>query len=144
MTARERAIEASNDTDVKRIARQLVHSADVVSGVVGERLDGSLDDLGRLQRVLDSRSVDPSATYTLHSLGLSFGIVFIENNPGFDWWMVHDEYGRDPVIRWERTSLLVCPMTMISKRVEDGVDVDIAELYELLGEELERAQQECS
>jgi hypothetical protein len=37
--------------------------------------------------------VEREATYTLQALGLAFGRVFLTENPGYDWWMVEDEYG---------------------------------------------------
>jgi hypothetical protein len=41
---------------------------------------------------------------------------------------VTDEYGTDPTLRYESTSLQVNAMTMISKRIEDGEAVDVASL----------------
>jgi hypothetical protein len=35
----------------------------------------------------------------LQALGIAFGKVFVENNEFYDWWMVEDEFGRDPAIR---------------------------------------------
>jgi hypothetical protein len=50
--------------------------------------------------------------------------------------MVEDEYGRDPAIRYKETSLLVFPMTMISKRVEDGEELNVLELFDGLAKQL--------
>jgi hypothetical protein len=50
--------------------------------------------------------------------------------------MVEDEYGRDPAIRYKETSLLVFPMTMISKRVEDGEELNVIELFDGLAKQL--------
>ena len=55
-----------------------------------------------------------------------------------DWCAVEDEYGRDPALRYRETDLLVFPLTMISKRVEDGESVDVRELLRLLVEKLEQ------
>ncbi len=68
-------------------------------------------------------------TYDLQSLGLIFGQVFLQRHQGFDWWMVEDEYGRDPALRYKETSLLLFPLTMISKRLEDGEEFDLEELF---------------
>jgi hypothetical protein len=80
--------------------------------------------------LLDSGVIDREATYTLQALGIAFGKVFVNDNPGYDWWMVEDEYGRDPAIRYERSSLLAYPRTMLSKRIEDGEKVDVLDLYD--------------
>ncbi|MFC4312374.1 DUF3806 domain-containing protein [Steroidobacter flavus] len=47
------------------------------------------------------------------------------------------EYGRDPAIRYKRTSLLAFPRTMLSKRVEDGELPDVVELFDGLTRRLE-------
>jgi len=126
----DQQIEAPSDADIDSIARAWVHAKAVSRDVLGISLDGSSDDLSRLQRILDSGVIERQATYTLQSLGIAFGYVFVNENRGFDWWMVQDEYGRDPAIRYERSSLLAYPRSMLSKRVEDGETVDVADLYE--------------
>jgi len=123
-------IEPPSETDIDAIARSWLHANSVCRDVIGIELDGSSADLPRLQRLISSGSIDRSATYTLQSLGIAFGKVFVNENPGYDWWMVQDEYGRDPAIRFAHSSLLAYPRTMISKRVEDGKEVDIADLYD--------------
>ena len=122
-------IEAPDATDIDNIARLFLHADGLVEGITGTRLTGDELDLSRIQQVLDSGTVEPEATYSLQALGIAFGKVFIENTPDYDWWMVEDEYGRDPAIRFKATSLLAFPQTMISKRIEDGEAIDVAELY---------------
>jgi hypothetical protein len=56
--------------------------------------------------------------------------------------MVEDQYGRDPAIRYKESSLLVFPMTMISKRVEDGEAFDVSELFDGLAKQLAELIQE--
>jgi hypothetical protein len=129
-------IEAPSDEDITSIAEAWIHADHLCRDILKERLDGTDADLSRLQRILDSGLVDRSATYTLQSLGIAFGKAFVNENPGYDWWMVQDEYGRDPAIRYRRSNLLAYPRTMISKRVEDGEHVDVHELYEGLRQRL--------
>jgi hypothetical protein len=50
--------------------------------------------------------------------------------PDLSWVTVQDEYGTDPALRYKTTSILVFPLTMISKRVEDGRAVEVEYLYE--------------
>ena len=58
--------------------------------------------------------------------------------------LVDDETGRDPALRWLQTSTLVFPMTAISKRVEQGVDVDVSELLTGFQDAIRRAVQDAS
>lgn len=52
------------------------------------------------------------------------------NIEGMDWWIVEDEYGRDPCLRYLETALHLNPLTMISKRIERGESVDIQRIFE--------------
>jgi hypothetical protein len=51
-----------------------------------------------------------------------------------------DEYGRDPALRLQGTPFIVFPLTMISKRVERGEDVDVRELFDGAVEDLSSRQ----
>jgi len=131
-------IEVPTPEDVNRIAHQLVHAEEVVAQVADASLSGGRSDLALLQQTLDSKLVEREATYSLQALGIAFGRVFVENNEHYGWWMVEDEFGRDPAIRYKETTLLVFPQTMISKRVEAGKAVDVHTMYEELCKQLER------
>jgi len=136
------SIEAPSESDIERIARQLLHASELVEQVTGKSLTGDLSDLTALQETIDAKVVEPEATYSLQALGVAFGKVFVENNDFYDWWMVEDEYGRDPAIRYKETTLLAFPQTMISKRVEDGQTVYVADMYDGLCEQLEQIRLE--
>jgi hypothetical protein len=130
----DQKIEKPAADDLQAIAAQLLHASELVAEATGEPLSSDESDLPRLQQVVDSRLVEPEATYSLQALGLAFGKVFMRIRPDFDWWMVEDELGRDPAIRYKETSLLMFPKTMLSKRIEDGEQIDVAEIYEGLVE----------
>ncbi len=133
----EQKIDPPTTLDIDTIAHQLVHAGDLVSQATGKTLSGGEADLIAIQEVIDSKIIEPEATYSLQALGIAFGKVFIENQENYDWWMVEDEYGRDPAIRYKETTLLLFPQTMISKRVEDGKPVNIRAIYEGLQEHVQ-------
>ena len=135
-------IEPPTEKDIENIAMGVVHAGQVIEQALDEDLDGTHQDLELIQRVLDQGLVEPEATYTLQAFGLAFGRVFLNEFPDYDWWMVEDEHGRDPAIRYKETSLLVFPMTMISKRIEDGEPFDVAELFDGLAKQLAELIQE--
>jgi Domain of unknown function (DUF3806) len=128
----KQTIVAPTEDDVTSIAQSLIHADNVCKETLGTGLDGTRADLDRIQQIVDSGFVAREATYTLQALGMAFGKVFVNENPGYDWWMVQDEYGRDPAIRYQRTTLLAFPRSMLSKRVEDGESIDVSELYDQL------------
>lgn len=133
-------IEAPTADDNDRIARQFIHADALVRAVTGAELTSRLTDLSLLQRVIDAKVVEPEATYSLQSLGIALGMVFLTSVEHYDWWMVEDEYGRESALRYKDTALLAFAQTMISKRVEDGEAVDVQALFDGLRGRLEELQ----
>ena len=138
----DQRIEPLDAQDADLLERQLQHADALVREVTGSGLTGRLTDLSLIQRVLDARLVEPEATYSLQSLGIAFGRSFVDNTRHHAWWMVEDEYGRDPCVRYKDTTLLVFPQTMISKRVEDGEAVDVQALFDGLRDQVEQVRAE--
>jgi hypothetical protein len=138
----EQKIEGPTDEDIDYIARMLIYAAEITEEIAGIALAENLDDLDTLQRVIDSKLIDRESTQALQALGLAFGKVFVNETPGYDWWMVEDEFGRDPAIRYKETTLMAFPQTMISKRVEDDEKINLKEMYFGLQHQLERIRVE--
>jgi hypothetical protein len=84
--------------------------------------------LGTIRAILQGGVFKPRQTYELQSLGIVLGDAFVQEL-GMEWVMVEDEYGRDPAVRMPGTSVILYPLTMISKRVESGEQVDVFELF---------------
>ncbi len=89
--------------------------------------------LALLNTILKSNWIDKEETLKLQSLGITLGDAFVQDM-NFNWVQVEDKYGIDPAIQLPGTSILLFPLTMISKRVESGEDVDIYDLFEGLKE----------
>jgi Domain of unknown function (DUF3806) len=88
-----------------------------------------------LDAVLNSKWVEPQETDKLQSLGVAFGDA-IAQKLLMEWIVVEDEYGRSAALVWPGTSLICSPITMISKRIEDGEDVDVYALFDGICERL--------
>lgn len=84
--------------------------------------------LGLLRAVLNSKVVGASQTYELQCMGIIFGDVLVQQC-GWLWRMANDEYGRDPCLKVPGSSIVLFPLTMISKRVERGEEVDVFDLF---------------
>jgi hypothetical protein len=130
---------APTDLDLAQLAERLsiVESLTATHAQVA-KLEGARSDLDAIQTLLDARVLSPNDTYRLQSLGVAFGNVLIAAFDGLAWAIVEDEYGRDPTIRYGDTSVAINVLTMISKRVEDGEDVDVVGLFDSLIEQLPR------
>ena len=138
----EQVLLAPDDEWVTYIAKMWLLGSQISEGITGQKMDGSMQDIYRLQAIIDSRLIPVEKTQELQSLGIVFGKVFVNETPDYDWWVVEDEYGKDACVRYKETTLLIFPQTMLSKRIEDGVKVDVAELFFGLRQDLERIYNE--
>lgn len=138
----EQFVEVPSQQDMDKISQLLMLSATLAAEVVGKQYDGGLDDLVILQTVFDSHLLNAETTLELQSLGMSLGQVLANEDTDFDWWMVVDDNGRDPCLRYQKTDLLVFPQTFLSKRVEQGEAIDVAALYNNLVRDLNQVKQQ--
>lgn len=134
----EQVILAPDEEWLTYIAKMWLLGSQISEDVTGQKMDGSMQDLDRLQNIIDSNQIPVTNTQELQSLGIVFGKVFVNETPDYDWWIVEDEYGKDACIRYKGTTLLIFPQTMLSKRIEDGEQVDVAELFTRLRQDLEQ------
>jgi hypothetical protein len=79
--------------------------------------------------ILANDWVDADETWKLQALGVAFGDALAQKLE-LEWVTVEDEYGKDPGLNWPGTTLLCHPLTMISKRIEDGEIVEVQHLFE--------------
>ncbi len=91
-----------------------------------ETLEGNLR---LLETILGNRWIEPTETVKLQCLGVAFGDALAQAL-SLHWVAVEDQHGRDPALTRPGTSMLVFPMTSISKRIERGEQVDVRQLFE--------------
>lgn len=82
-----------------------------------------------IRAFLDADVVRADQTWELQCLGIVLGDALVQHVDGAEWVMVDDEYGRDPAVRVRGTTVLLFPLTLISKRVEAGEPVDVFALF---------------
>jgi hypothetical protein len=125
----EQKITALNEADQKRLRDQRA----VVGEYLGnedskEKYKTAAGKLGTIRAILEGNIFKPDHKYELQCLGIVLGDVFVQDL-GMEWIMVEDDYGRDPAVRLPNTTIILYPMTMISKRIDRGEKVDVFELY---------------
>jgi hypothetical protein len=111
---------------------------------VGSRLSGtSLDDLRIVQRLFDRHpprdqalvlshndiTPEKSRLYEMQALGVVVGDV-MAHNFDLEWVVFEDQYGRSRALNVKGTTDLVFPVTMISKRYEVSLPVNVRALYD--------------
>jgi hypothetical protein len=81
-----------------------------------------------LQAILANQWVEPSETWKLQSLGITLGDA-LPQKMGLSWVAVEDDQGRDPALQDPGTTIVMFPLTTISKRIERGETVDVRDLF---------------
>lgn len=89
-----------------------------------------------IQKMIDEKVFQIENAYELHSLGIALGDYIQYKYNDFHWAVIRDEYGRDICLQYKTLALTIFPMTMISKRVEDGDNINVAELVNDLLEKI--------
>jgi hypothetical protein len=97
--------------------------------------------LGTIRAILDAGTFKPDQTYELQCLGIVLGDAFVQDLK-MEWVMVEDPQGRDPAVRLPGTSIILFPLTMISKRVERGERVDVFDLYNGVAAKVEEVRRQ--
>ncbi len=128
-TQPEQKITALTDADQKRLSEQRA----TVEKYLGnedskQKYKTAAGKLGTIRAILQGGVFKRERTYELQCLGIVLGDAFVQEL-GMEWIMVEDEFGRDPAVRMPNTSIIVYPLTMISKRIERGDRVDVFELF---------------
>jgi len=139
--ATQKFSELSQEDSV-RLERQ----RNVIAAVAKRRYDRAAltktkADLDVLQRLLDDRAFSKTQTYELQCLGVVLGDVLASELP-LRWMMVTDEYGTDPTLRYKDTTIQINALTMISKRVERGEDIDVSAMLRMTGEQVAQLEKE--
>ena len=99
---------------------------------------GHADDVSRVRTVegklwlvdtiIQQRWISADETVKLQALGVVLGDA-VAQEMQLEWRMVEDEHGRDPALVVPNTTIRLFPMTMISKRIEGGEEVDVLDLF---------------
>jgi hypothetical protein len=125
----EQKIEALAPDDVARAEKQRVWVRDHYDSVAQHQYETVEGKLRLLDTIIRSKWIEPSETLKLQSLGITFGDALAQEL-GLAWVAVEDAHGRVPALRDQGTSIVIFPMTTISKRIERGEAVDVRALFD--------------
>lgn len=85
-------------------------------------------DIALLQRLLDSKLVTAKDRRLLQDMGIILGDLLMQQF-NLRWVIYADKYGPSRALQLKHSENFLFPITMISRRAEVGVNVDITELY---------------
>lgn len=96
----------------------------------GRQLTGEKsNDFPLLQRLLDEKRIAKEDIKTLQAMGIIFGDI-IAKEQALRWTIYIDKYGRSRALAIPKQRDVIFPVTMISRRIQAGADVNIEELYQ--------------
>lgn len=122
-------ITPCSSQDLDKLDKQQIFALQRLQMIAGVgEFTGTESDFEWMQAGLDSGELDHQVD--LQCLGVPLGHIIINNIDGFAWWMLEDDLGITPCIRYRESNLLIFPLTLISKRIELGETVNIASLYQ--------------
>lgn len=136
----EQRVSVLNEADQKHLRDQRA----VVERYLGnedskQKYKTAAGKLGTIRSLLNADTFKRSQAYELQCLGVVLGDVLVQDL-GMEWIVVEDELGRSQAVRLPNSTIIVYPISMISKRVERGEKVDVFELYNRTAEEVDTLQ----
>jgi hypothetical protein len=128
-------VRTMSENMVKRIEHQRNWVKGHLTDESSLRYDTVEGKLLLLQGIIDGNFYQKNQTMELQSLGVTFGDLLVQNLD-LEWVEVEDEYGIDPALRHKDTvthkNILLFPLTMISKRIENDEVVNVEQLFHLI------------
>ena len=137
----EQKIEALAPDDVAHVEKQRAWVRDHYDPAARHQYETVEGKLRLLDTIIRSKWIEPSETWKLQSLGITFGDALAQEL-GLAWVAVEDAHGRDPALRDQGTSIVIFPMTTISKRIERGEVVDVRSLFDTACQSVTRLRSE--
>ena len=113
----EQKIEALGTADLLRVEKQRTWVRDHYDTQARHEYETVEGKLRLLDTIVRSGWIEPTETWKLQSLGITLGDALVQQL-GLTWVAVEDEHGRDPAVHLEGSTILLFPLTSISKRIE--------------------------
>ncbi len=100
----------------------------IAQGAANEHLIGGL---GIVQRVIDGGTLGHNDTWKMNALGVLFGDT-LQHAMGdrLSWVVAEDNTGRAYALRWQRTDLLVYPLSAIKSRMLAAETIQVQLLFD--------------
>ena len=122
-------IEPLTAVDQQFMSEQRVR-VEQLANRLGRNLSGqAMRDIDTLQRILDDGLVPSTDTLTLQAMGAVFGDL-LGSDLAMSWIVYRDNAGRSRALSHRDTDIYLFPMTMISRRHQNGSTRRLQSLYD--------------
>ncbi len=138
----EQKITSLTEADQQRLCEQRAVVERYLSDDASrQKYQSAAGKLGTVRALLEAKTFKPTQTYELQCLGIVLGDAFVQELK-MEWVVVEDQDGRDPAVRVPGKTIILYPLTMISKRVERGEKVDVFEMFNGVAAKVEEMKKE--
>ncbi|HEY9035312.1 MAG TPA: DUF3806 domain-containing protein [Pseudomonadales bacterium] len=128
-SSEQQRISPLDTGDENKLALQRQRIVDLASEI-GRHLNNDRDnDLAVLQLLLDQRLVTASDSYLLQAMGVVLGDIYAREFQ-LSWVIYRDKAGKSRALQLGNSNEVLFPVTMISRRAETGMHVDVRAVYE--------------
>ena len=122
--------ESLSPLERQYMARQSEEIDTLARRYLGRQFNGTVEnDLEIMQLLLDQRHVTANDSAKLQAMGYILGDL-VREQKGLQWVVYIDKLGRSRALAIPPTKEFLFPITMISRRVETGIEVDVKALYQ--------------
>ena len=125
------AVETLTESDRQWLTELEQHGLKRLRDYLGDniKLVREVADLKRVQFMLDDGVFDAEGSDDLFSFGVILGNVF-HAQTSMKWAVVINDFGRKIAVHDPAISFTLYPVQMIDKRVRDGREVQVLDLYQ--------------
>ena len=95
----------------------------------GKTLQGNKHDIKVLQRIVNEKLIEPTATRELQALGVVLGDAYISESRELQWKIFEDDLGATHAVCVKGTKQCIFALTMLSRRMEVGIKPNVTEVY---------------
>ena len=126
-----------NESDYKYLALSRERITKKTQLFFGTQFHGTpAHDIALLQRLLDGKKITANQRQLLQDMGVILAdLMMSEFN--LKWVIYHDQYGRSRALQLKHSESFFFPITMISRRAETGLAVDVETLYNKVGQKID-------
>jgi hypothetical protein len=127
---------AFSESDHKYLALSRQRLTQKTQTFFGTQFHGThAHDMALLQRLLDEKKIAADQRQLLQDMGVILADVILREF-NMKWVIYYDQYGRSRALQLKHSDYFFFPITMISRRAEIGLTVDIEALYQQVAQKI--------
>lgn len=123
-------IEDLSWSDRSYLERQTQFVDSLARTKLGTQLRNDYGDLEILQKIVDQELIGKKDTEDLQALGAVIANLMLVDVPSLEWKIYKDSLGRSRALCAKQTTECLFPITMLSRRMEQGLKPDVKKVYE--------------